>query len=133
MRPDSIVNKTNVGVGGSTSSQQQPHGHLSTSAFRTNRFLTITNNGNSSSGSVSVDNATQQSSSSNSAQGLSKDAKSFHKSLRKPPKGIYLNYEELVELAKDDTRKVFNQLNRRISALKKQVIIYKIHFYFSAP
>jgi hypothetical protein len=50
-------------------------------------------------------------------------AKSFHKTLRKPPKGIYLNYDELISLAECDNEQIFDVLNRRLLFLKKEVKI----------
>lgn len=48
-------------------------------------------------------------------------AKNFHKTLRKPPKGIYLNYDELLSLAESDDDQIFELLNRRLLFLKKEV------------
>lgn len=120
MRPDHLINKANGGSG-------HNHGYLQSSAYRTNRYLTITNNTNGTGGSVTagMGSATNldamQSASSSQISAMSKDAKSFQKSLRKSPKGIYMNYEELVELVQGDNKKIFNQLIRRINSLKKQV------------
>lgn len=51
----------------------------------------------------------------------SKEARNFQKSLRKPPKGIYLNYEELVNLAEHDFNIAFNVIDRRLFSLRKEV------------
>jgi REST corepressor 1 len=51
-----------------------------------------------------------------------KEAKNFQKSLRKPPKGIYLNYEELIHLAKFDYNITFDMLDKKLISLKKEVI-----------
>jgi hypothetical protein len=48
-------------------------------------------------------------------------AKSFHKTLRKPPKGVYLNYDELISLAESDDDQIFELLNRRLLFLRKEV------------
>lgn len=50
-----------------------------------------------------------------------KEARNFQKSLRKPPKGIYLNYEELVNLAEFDHNITFEMLDKRLNSLKKEV------------
>lgn len=47
--------------------------------------------------------------------------KNFHKVLRKPPKGIYLNYDELVSMADSNNDQIFEVLNRRLLSLKKKV------------
>jgi hypothetical protein len=113
MRPDHLINK----------SGSQNHGYLQNSSYRTNRYLTITN-----SSSTSASNAASGSDSAfPSTQNHSKDAKSFHKSLRKAPKGIYLNYDELTELAQNDNKYIFEQLNLRINFLKKQVKSQIVH------
>jgi hypothetical protein len=49
------------------------------------------------------------------------NSRNFYKSLRKPPKGIYLNYDELVNLAEVDTNHIYDQLNRKLTYLKKEV------------
>lgn len=134
MRPEYQINKQLQTSG-------QSHGYLQSSAYRTNRYLTITNNTNGAVGSGAVGGGTGGVGGSNgsgtsagvSASNLdnnggqmsllSKDAKNFHKSLRQPPKGIFLSYEELIELLQNNNRKIFNQLNRRIDSLKKQVNI----------
>lgn len=145
MKPDYQINKQLPsgnqagGVSASASGSSQNHGYLQSSAYRTNRYLTITNNTNGNgglgtSGGNSIMNNASSGTSDNSGQvSLSKDAKNFHKSLRKPPKGIYLNYEELIELLQCNNRKIFNQLTRRVDALKKQVSrnhlnIFEINF-----
>jgi hypothetical protein len=55
---------------------------------------------------------------------MSKEAKNFHKTLRKPPKGIYLNYDELLNLAESDADQIFDTLNRRLVSLKKEVTLF---------
>lgn len=133
MRPEYQINKQLQTSG-------QSHGYLQSSAYRTNRYLTITNNtngaqmgssavsgGGGGAGGVGGSNGSGTIMASNFDNNggqmslLSKDAKNFHKSLRQPPKGIFLNYEELIELLQNNNRKIFNQLNRRIDSLKKQV------------
>lgn len=52
----------------------------------------------------------------------SREAKNFQKSLRKPPKGIYLNYEELVNLVEVDSDQTFDMLNKKLYCLKKEVL-----------
>ncbi len=52
---------------------------------------------------------------------LAKEAKNFQKSLRKPPKGIYLNYEELINLAEFDYNITFEMLDKKVVSLKKEV------------
>ena len=105
----------------------QSHGNLQSSAYRTNRYLTITNNSNGSSGGLAGNggsgNALTNMDGTAQTSVLSKDAKNFHKSLRKPPKGIFLNYEELIELLQTNNKKIFNQLTRRVDSLKKQVVL----------
>ena len=64
-----------------------------------------------------------------------KEAKNFQKNLRKPPKGIYLNCDELVDLAKIDSKYTFDMLNKRLFSLKKEVtctdgIIFIVLFFF---
>ena len=55
------------------------------------------------------------------ANNMSKEAKNFQKSLRKPPKGIYLNYNELINLADSDSDLIFETLNKKIASLKEEV------------
>lgn len=50
-----------------------------------------------------------------------KEARNFQKSLRKPPKGIYLNYDELVNLAEFDSNIIFDMLDKRLFSLKQEV------------
>ena len=47
--------------------------------------------------------------------------KIFHKSLRKLPKGIYLNCEELLSLAKTDNDQMFDSLSVKLKARKEEV------------
>ena len=57
----------------------------------------------------------------NTSTNISTIAKNFHKTLRKPPKGIYLNYEDLLNLAQTESNEAFEILNRRLNSLKKEV------------
>lgn len=98
MRPDHLINKT--------SNHPHNHNYLQNSSFKTNRYLTISN--------TTATNTNETN--------FSKEARNFHKSLRKPPKGIYLNYEELFDFVKAGSSNVFDELSRRTIALKKQVI-----------
>lgn len=59
----------------------------------------------------------------------SREAKNFQKSLRKPPKGIYLNYEELVNLVEVDSDQTFDMLNKKLYCLKKEVYFFSFYFY----
>lgn len=125
MRPDNLVHKP---LKGGSSGGAQNHGYLQNSSYRTNRYLN-TNSANLSTSSNAMDtNSNGQISTSTCS--FSRDAKNFHKSLRKPPKGVYLNYDELVELAQVDNDKIFEQLNRRLISLKQQVEILFLRFYF---
>jgi hypothetical protein len=54
----------------------------------------------------------------------SREARNFQKSLRKPPKGIYLNYEELSSLVDSDVDQ-FDSLSKRLSCLKKEIQLNK--------
>lgn len=123
MRPDYQINKASNLPNPTASSQS--HGNLQSSAYRTNRYLTITNNSNGGSmGTGGNGNALANTDGTGQTSVLSKDAKNFHKSLRKPPKGIFLSYEELIELLQTNNKKIFNQLTRRVDSLKKQVFIF---------
>jgi hypothetical protein len=85
----------------------------------------MTLNGNANNNSNQINGSQQTTStSSNGNEGvnsISKEARNFHKSLRKPPKGIYLNHDELVELGQSDCEKMFDQYDKKIFFLKKQV------------
>lgn len=104
-----------------TSGNNHNYGQLQNSAYRTNRYLTMISGDSSGTGSTTSNNNNNTVA---AAGGLSKDAKSFQKSLRKPPNGVYLNYDELVELVQTDYHKIFNQLNRRYTHLSKMVTNY---------
>ncbi len=54
-----------------------------------------------------------------------KEAKNFQKSLRKPPKGIFLNYDELVSLCDYDQNLTFDMLDKKLLDLKREVCFYK--------
>lgn len=58
-----------------------------------------------------------------------KEARNFQKSLRKPPKGIYLNYDELVNLAEFDYNFTFDTLDKKLFSLKQEVFQYRIHLF----
>ena len=92
MRPDHVPNKGN-------------NNH----ATKINRFL---NNASDSNGALTT----------SANQNKQETAKNFHKTLRKAPKGIYLNVDELVSLAESgDNDEIFDGLNRRLLFLKKEV------------
>ena len=86
---------------------------------KTNRFLNIVN---TNSGNTNGDSGAN-SSSNNNGNAFAKN--NFHKALRRPPKGIYLNYEELLQLAQTESSDTFEVLNRRLNSLKKEVTICK--------
>lgn len=50
-----------------------------------------------------------------------KEARNFLKTQRKPPKGIYLNIQEIVNLAEFDFNITFDMLDKRLFNLKKEV------------
>lgn len=58
-----------------------------------------------------------------------KEARNFQKSLRKPPKGIYLNYDELVNLAEFDYNFTFDTLDKKLFSLKQEVLKSYWHFF----
>ena len=118
MRPDH-PSTINFGVSGlsltntaSTSDQsnvpQTSHFHFPHHFTKANRLITQQSEAVNSSGS-------------NDHRNISKEAKNYHKSLRKPPKGIYLNYEELVNLAKVGSYEIFDVLDKKVVSLKKEV------------
>lgn len=107
MRPDHLLNKSN--------NQSHNPNHLQNNSFKTNRYLTILN----TSGTIN-----SETNNINNGNSLSREARNFHKSLRKPPKGIFLNYEELLDLVNTGSSKVFENLDRRIRSLKNQVIYH---------
>ena len=102
MRPESVVGKIN--------NQTNNFNCLQNNSIKTNRFLTINN----------INGTTANSNGTESGNSISKEARNFQKSLRKPPKGIFLDYDELVELAETDTDKLFDQMDKKIFFLKKQ-------------
>lgn len=99
-----------------SSASYMPHTHNNHNNYvhkSTNRYINTseTNGNNNSNSNMTTSN-------------MSKDAKNFHKTLRKPPKGIYLNYDELLNLAESDTDQIFDTLNRRLVFLKKEVCFF---------
>ena len=110
MRPDQL-NKT--------TSNASHLSNLNTNYLhnKTNRYLNSVSNNNGEHVSSNV---------STSVNAIAKN--NFHKTLRKPPKGIYLNYEELLSLAQNETNETFDVLNRRLNSLKKEVIRFKLCF-----
>jgi hypothetical protein len=50
--------------------------------------------------------------------------------LRKPPKGIYLNYDELVNLAEFDYNFTFETLDKKLISLKQEVNISHVERQF---
>lgn len=109
MRPDHIINKS---LSNGNSFRQNL---IQNSSTKTNRYMNISNT-NSSYESSNVTNTTT----------ISKEAKNFHKSLRKPPKGIYLNYDELMDIVKVGPDTVFEELQRKNTILRREVIINQI-------
>ncbi|CAF0761791.1 unnamed protein product [Brachionus calyciflorus] len=97
MRPDHVINKS-LSNNNSHRTNYSQNGSL----LRTNRYLTISNTTQANNGDLS-----------NSANNISTQAKNFHKSLRKPPKGIYLNYDELIDLVQAGAQNVFEELKRK--------------------
>ena len=102
MRPDQL-SKMNI------SNNQNGNNYLHN---KTNRYL---NNANSN-GEQAVTNT------STNVSAIAKN--NFHKTLRKPPKGIYLNYEDLLNLAQTESNEAFEILNRRLASLKKEVNVF---------
>lgn len=111
MRPDHVINKTLANNGSHRQNFPQ-----NSSLLRTNRYLTISN---------TSQNNTMETISSTNPNNISREARNFHKSLRKPPKGIYLNYEELMDLVQVGSDKVFEELKRKKLILRKQNQINK--------
>ena len=109
MRPDHVINKS-LANNNSHKQNFSQNGSL----LRTNRYLTISN---------TLSNNPNETASASSASTLSRDARNFHKSLRKPPKGIYLNYDELMDLVQVGSDKVFEDLKRKNVIYRKQVFI----------
>ena len=106
MRPDNLNKYNNASYPPPTHNNNNSYVHKST-----NRYMnTSEQNGNNNSNMTTSN--------------MSKEAKNFHKTLRKPPKGIYLNYDELLNLAESDTDQIFDTLNRRLVSLKKEVSIF---------
>jgi hypothetical protein len=106
MRPEYLYERANPASQSSTtnSSSQNP-------AIKTNRYFALnnlngTNNANSNGNEV--------------VNTVSKEARNFQKSLRKSPKGIFLNLEDLAKLAETDSDKLFDQHDKNIFFLKKQ-------------
>lgn len=52
---------------------------------------------------------------------LDKDSRRTLKSIRKPPKGIYLNYAELINLTELDQQDTFSRLDNTIMSYKKNI------------
>ena len=69
---------------------------------------------------------------SNLSSAISFAKNNFHKTLRKPPKGIYLNYEELLNLAQSETNETFDVLNRRLNSLKQEVTSFLPNIIFES-
>lgn len=111
MRPDHIINKTLSNVNSHRHNSNQNNNNLT----KTNRYLTISN-ATIGYESSNVTNTTT----------ISKEAKNFHKSLRKPPKGIYLNYNELMDLVTLGPDTVFEELQRKNTVLRREVNKYSI-------
>ncbi|RNA45018.1 REST corepressor 3-like isoform X2 [Brachionus plicatilis] len=104
MRPDHVINKSL-----SNGNLQKHNCTQNNSLTKTNRYLTISNAAIGYETSNVTNTAT-----------ISKEAKNFHKSLRKPPKGIYLNYDELMDLVKTGPDTVFEELQRKNTILRRE-------------
>ena len=65
--------------------------------------------------------ATAITSTANGVSGKVNNQKISHKSLRKSPKGIYLNCDELAHLAKSDNNQIFESLNVLLRTKKEEV------------
>jgi hypothetical protein len=52
---------------------------------------------------------------------IHKEKKMYLKSFRRAPKGIYLNYDELVGLAQFNQNEIFESLDNTVLSLKRQV------------
>jgi hypothetical protein len=116
MRPDNIAT-FGVAANQIYAGNGQTKGNLLNRHFNNidaNNININNNNGNSNS------NNNDEPLSSNSRANLV-NSRNFFKSLRKPPKGIYLNYDELVNLAEVDTNHIYDQLNRKLAYLKKEI------------
>ena len=109
MRPDQLGKINN-------SNNQNGNNYLHN---KTNRYLNSVNNNGEQTGTNTMVNPVQK-------------HFNFHKTLRKPPKGIYLNYEDLLNLAKTESNEAFEILNRRLNSLKKEVIHFlnRLDFVF---
>ena len=56
-----------------------------------------------------------------------KEAKNFHKVLRKPPKGIYLNYDDLIGMAESEgEQEAFQELTSQLYFYKKEASVAAI-------
>ena len=108
MRPDQL----NKATSNASHSSNQNTNYLHN---KTNRYLNSVTNSNGEHTSANV---------STSVNAIAKN--NFHKTLRKPPKGVYLNLEELLNLAQNEINEIFEVLNRRLNSLKKEVILFKM-------
>jgi hypothetical protein len=81
----------------------------------------IKNNNSTHNRYITMNNSNNQDQINSNNNNSAKEARNYFKSLRKPPKGIYLNYEELVNLAETDSTQIFDNLNRQLLKLKKEI------------
>lgn len=114
MRPEYLIDAALTSSSSGSGASSCNGGQMKSS---NNRYMTINNNNNNGTNNNLVVSNTN---SLDSVNNLSKEARNFQKSLRKPPKGIFLDLNELIELAQSDTDKMFDQLDKKIYFLKTQ-------------